>query len=154
MLVRKTVSDTLRTGGSAAGELVNVVHHVVMGTIGAVEQAGTGLTMSIKSVAKGIVMGVHDVGADIGVVARRAVDGVIEATVETGGNVGKAGKISTMAVASVKDVLHGVMGGADESARAKAQASAKTHSAPGQGAHDMKKPLAASPAKASSHPRA
>jgi len=114
LLVRKTVSDTLHTGGSAAGELVKVVHHVVMGTIGAVEQAGTGLTMSVKSVAKGIVMGVHDVGddvvlasaeilrsvvnhagavgADIGAMAKRAVDGVIEATAEIGGDVGKVGK--------------------------------------------------------------
>lgn len=113
-LVRKTVADVLRTGGSTAGELVNVVHHVVMGTIGAAEQVGTGLTMSIKSVAKGIVMGVHDVGGDVvvasaeimrsvvkhaaavgsdmGVVAKRAVDGVIEATVDTGGNVAQVGK--------------------------------------------------------------
>jgi hypothetical protein len=113
-LVRKTVSDTLRTGGTLAGDLVNVVHHVVMGTMGAVEQVGTGLTMSVKSVAKGIVMGVHDVngdmvaaatetmraivknasavGSDVGVVARRAVDGVIEATAETGGNVAQVVK--------------------------------------------------------------
>lgn len=114
MLVRKTVSDTLRTGGSAAGELVGVVQHVVTGAIEATEQVGTGLTMSTRSVAKGIVMGVHDVGgdvvtasfetlrsiikhaaaagADIGVVARQSVDGVIEATAETGGNIAEVGR--------------------------------------------------------------
>jgi len=113
-LARKAVSDTLRTGGMAGGELVNVVHLVVISAIGAAEQVGTGLTLSIKGVAKGIVIGVHDVGgdvvtassetvrsiikhaatigADIGVVARRAVDGVIEAAVETGGNVAQIGK--------------------------------------------------------------
>ena len=112
-LVRKTVADALRLGGVSAGDMVNVVHHVVMGAIGAVEQVGTGLTMSIKSVAKGIVMGVHDVGgdvvhasaetlrsvikhaaivgSDVGVVAKRAVDGVIEATVDIGGNVAQVG---------------------------------------------------------------
>jgi hypothetical protein len=113
-LVRKTVSDALRTEDAAVGELVDVVHHVVMGAIGATEQVGTGLTVSTKSVAKGIVMGVHDVGgdvvaasfetvrsvirhaakvqADLGIVAKRAVDGVIEATVETGGNVAAVGR--------------------------------------------------------------
>jgi hypothetical protein len=113
-LVRKTVSDTLRTGGTATGELINVVHHIVMGAIGAAEQVGNGLSMSIKSVAKGVVMGVNDVGgdvvaasaetvrsvikhganigSDIGVIAKHAVNGVIEATVETGGNATQAGK--------------------------------------------------------------
>lgn len=113
-LVRKTVSDALRTGGAGAGDLVNVVHHIVMGTIGAVEQVGAGLTMSVKSVAKGIIMGVHDVGgdlieassetlrsvikhaavlgSDVGTVAKRAMDGVIEATVDIGGDVAQVGE--------------------------------------------------------------
>jgi hypothetical protein len=113
-LVRKTVTDTLRVSGSGSTELVNVVHHVVMGAIDAAEQVGTGLTMSIKSVATGIVMGVHDVGGDVvtasyevmrsvikhtaavgsdlGTVARRAVDGVMQATVDIGGNVAQVGK--------------------------------------------------------------
>jgi hypothetical protein len=164
-LVRKTVSDTLRTGGAAAGELVNVVHHVVMGAIAAAEQVGSGMTMSVKSVAKGIVMGVNDVGgdvvaasaetmrslikhtamvgSDIGVVARHAVNGVIEATVESGGNVAQAGKnavegaieeagkVSVMALKTVKNVLSGMVGllaesrGAEPDAALHAQAAAK-----------------------------
>lgn len=113
-LVRKTVSDTLGTGGAAADELVNVVQHVVKGAIEASEQVGTGLTLSARSVAKGIVLGVHDVngdvvaasfeamrsliriaatlGADVGTIARHAIDGMIEATTETGGNVAQLGK--------------------------------------------------------------
>jgi hypothetical protein len=114
ILVRKTVSDALGAGAAAGGDMINVVHYVVMGAIDASEQVGTGLTMSTKSVAKGIVMGVHDVGgdvitasfetmrslirhaatigADVGTVTRNAIDGVIEATVETGGNVTQVGK--------------------------------------------------------------
>jgi hypothetical protein len=113
-LVRKSVSDTLRTGGAAASDLTNVIHHVVMGAIEASEEVGVSLTTSVKSVAKGVVMGVHDVGgdvvtasfetvrslikhsatlgADVGWVARHAVDGVIEATVESGGNIAQVGK--------------------------------------------------------------
>ncbi|HEX7643188.1 MAG TPA: hypothetical protein VF472_13365 [Burkholderiaceae bacterium] len=113
-LARKTVSDTLRTGGLAAGELVGIVNHVVLGTVSAAEQVGTGLTLSIKGVAKGIVMGVHDVngdvidasaetirsvihhgaavGADVGLIARHAVDGVIEAVAEMGGDVAHVAK--------------------------------------------------------------
>jgi hypothetical protein len=147
-LVRKTVSDTLRTSGVAAGELVNVVHHVVMGAIGAAEQVGNGLSMSVKSVAKGVVMGVNDVGgdvvaasaetmrsvikhgaaigSDVGAIAKHAVNGVIEATAETGGDVAQAGKnaiegaikeagkISELAVKTVKEVLSGIVGGLSE----------------------------------------
>lgn len=53
-LVRKTVSDTLRTGAAAGTDSVHVVSHVVMAAIEAAEQVGTGLTLSIKSVAKEI----------------------------------------------------------------------------------------------------
>jgi phage-related protein len=113
-LVRKTVSETMRAEGAAAGELVNVVHHVVMGAIHAAEQVGSGMTTSIRNVAKGIVMGVHDVGgdvisastetmrsvikhaatvgADVGTVAKHAMDGTLEATSDIGGNVAHVGK--------------------------------------------------------------
>jgi hypothetical protein len=168
-LVRKTVADTLRTGGVAAGELVNVVHHVVMGAIGAAEQVGIGMTMSVKSVAKGIVMGVNDVGgdvivastetirsvikhaaaigADVGMVSRHAVDGMIEATTETGGNLAnagknmiegaikEAGKVSDIAMKSVKDVMNSMLGGLAErdiahpDAAAHARAAAKNQHA-------------------------
>lgn len=168
-LVRKTVADTLRTGGVAAGELVNVVHHVVMGAIGAAEQVGNGMTMSIKSVAKGIVMGVHDVGGDVivastetirsvikhaaavgvdvGMVSRHAVDGLIEATTETGGNLAsagknmiegaikEAGKVSDIALKSVKEVMNSMLGGLTEKepdhpdAAAHARAAAKNQHA-------------------------
>lgn len=113
-LVRRSVADTLRTGGAAADEVANVIHHVVMNAIEASEEVGIGLTTSVKSVAKGIIMGVHDVGGDavtasfdtvrmlvkqsasvggdVGAVARHAVDGVIEATVDAGGNIAQVGK--------------------------------------------------------------
>jgi hypothetical protein len=113
-LVRKTVADSLGTGGGAADELVGVIQHVVEGAIVASQQVGSGLAISTKSVAKGIIAGVHDVGgdvvvasfevtrslilvtatlgADLGMVARRAIDGLIEATGEIGGDVGQIGR--------------------------------------------------------------
>jgi hypothetical protein len=113
-LVRKSVSDSLRTGGAAAGQLVDVVHDVVIGAIQASEEVGVGLTMSTRSVAKGIVMGVHDVngdivtassetlrsiirhaatiGVDVGMLSRHAVDGVIEATAEIGGDMSQVAR--------------------------------------------------------------
>ncbi len=113
-LVRKTVSDTLRTGSGTDNELIKVVQHVVLGAIEASEEAGNGLSASVKSVAKGIIMGVDDVGADveaasaetirsvithaatsgtdIGGVTKNTVRGVLEAIVETGGNLDTARK--------------------------------------------------------------
>jgi hypothetical protein len=63
------------------------------------------------------------VGADIGAVAKHAVDGSLEATSDIGGNVAhvgknliegairEAGKISEMAMKTVKEVFNGVVGG-------------------------------------------
>src|SRR4051812_18666639 len=43
ILVKSTVSDALKTGGGAAGQLTKVIHDVVEGAIQATEQVGTGL---------------------------------------------------------------------------------------------------------------
>ena len=109
-LVRRTVADSLRAGGSIAKEVTAGVRDVVSGAIQATENAGTEL--AVKGVARGAVAGVHDVqgnvakaaaeivktamrqahkvGADVAVVAGRAVGGIVEGVKESGGTSPKA----------------------------------------------------------------
>ncbi|WP_136417978.1 hypothetical protein [Herbaspirillum sp. ST 5-3] len=123
IVVKATVADALKAGGSAAHQLTKLIHDVVRGAIQAVEQLGLDLATSMKSVAKGIVLGVHEVGGDVitasaetahaiilhvasvgvdaGTAARRAAEGSIEGV----------GRISKLAIKTIKDVALGVSDG-------------------------------------------
>ena len=50
-LVRTAVSDALHAGGAVATDMTEVARDVTLGAISAVEQVGTGLAMSMKTVS-------------------------------------------------------------------------------------------------------
>lgn len=120
-LVRRTVADTLRTGGAVAKQLTGVLRDVIGGAMQATEQAGTELAVSIKGVARGAVAGVHDVKgnvakaaaeivkaamrqahkmrADVAVVARSALDGIVRGVEESGGNAAESTRAAAVSAA-------------------------------------------------------
>lgn len=121
-VVEGAIQATEQVGTGLTVSTKSVAKGIVMG----VHEVGGDVMQAASDTVRSVIRHTAEVGADVGLVARRAVNGVIEGVAETGGNVAQvarrategaieeAGRISNMAVKTVKDVLIGIGSGVGE----------------------------------------
>lgn len=129
-LVTHVVMAAIEAAEHVGTGLTMSIKSVTKGAIMGVHDVGGDVITASSEIMRSVIRHGAMVGADMGSVTRRAVDGLIEATAETGGDIAgigrkavqgaieEAGKVSHLAVKTVKEVLVGLAGSVGETLQA------------------------------------